>query len=363
MSTPTPSLSAYPRTHAARCTRYRFRYSECDNCAASCPHEALALNEEGFELQHERCQNCGLCAGACPTGALQAENMPWRDWLELSRQDNQLTLACAPSDREAPAIAPCLGALDPITLAALLARGTRVELIGHDHCTECVHGATGAAALAQLLDAVAQLRAAAPEVRWGEITLADAVPEAVKAQPQRRQFFRRLFGRGIDQLQRPQQDQAPAPARAIRAAAPFLPSRRELLQALLINGAGEHATLPAHPALPAGMPVIDPTACTACDSCGRVCPTGALVAGETVTAWVLRLNPPRCVGCGVCVESCHRGALRLAETIAATAVVRDLHVVPRRRCERCGRLYVTATPGEGCPVCSDDTDSFSAIFG
>lgn len=363
MNAPAASLSAYPRAHPARCTRYRFRYSACDSCAASCPHEALALNEEGFELKHERCQNCGLCAGACPTGALQTENMPWRDWLELSRLDNRLTIACAPANREAPAIAPCLGALDPVTLAALLARGTHVELLGHDHCAECVHGATGADALAEVLDAVAGLRAAAPGIRWGELVLIDAAQPVAELRPQRRQFFRRLFGRGLDALQHPPQDQPPAPARAIRAAAPFLPSRRELLQALLVNGAGEHATLPAHPALPAGEPVIDPATCTACESCGRVCPTGALVAGETASAWVLRLNPPRCVGCGVCVEACHRGALSLAETITATASVRDLHVVPRRRCERCGRLYVTSAPGEGCPVCSDDNDSFSAIFG
>lgn len=363
MNTPAARLSAYPRAHPARCTRYRFRYSECDSCAAACPHEALSLNEEGFELSQERCRNCGLCASACPTGALQAENLPWRDWLELSRADNRLTIACAPSDREAPAIAPCLGALDPVTFAALLARGTRVELLGHDHCADCAHGATGAEALAQVLDAVAQLRAAAPGVRWGEVVLADAAAAAVKTQPQRRQFFRRLFGRGIDQLQHPDQDQAPVPARAIRAAAPFLPSRRDLLQALLVNGVGEGAALPAHPALPAGAPVIDAAACTACESCGRVCPTGALVAGETATAWVLRLNPPRCVGCGVCMESCHRGALRLAETVTAAAAVHNLHVVPRRRCERCGRLYVTPAAGDGCPSCDDDNDSFSAIFG
>jgi ferredoxin len=183
------------------------------------------------------------------------------------------------------------------------------------------------------------------------------------AQQLRRQFFRRLFGRGIVQLQHQVRVQAPVPARAIRAAAPFLPSRRDLLQALLVNGAGEDAALPAHPILPAGLPVMDPAACTACETCGRVCPTGALIAGETATAWVLRLNPPRCVGCGVCVESCHRGALRLAETVTADAAVRNLHVVPRRRCERCGRLYVTTATGDGCPVCRDDNDSFSAIFG
>lgn len=364
MSAISSTLSAYPIRHPERCTRYRFRYSECDSCADACPHDALKLNDAGFELSLERCHNCGLCSTACPTGALQTENLPWRDWLELARKEQRLRIACAPSKHKAEAVAPCLGALDPVTLTALLTHRIEVELLGHEQCASCVHGSKGAEQLEQNLAAMALLRAAADDSHWGHVTLANAAPLCTEPQPQRRQFFRRLFGRNIERAVISGEESMPIPAMAIRAAAPFVPQRRKLLEGLLTNPQqGEVITLSAHPALPIGQPELDAAACTACEVCARVCPTNALIAGETATAWVLRLNSTQCVACGVCIEACHRHALHLRDTITVATATEDLRVVPRRRCERCGRLYVLHDANEQCPVCDDDSDSFSAIFG
>lgn len=361
----TSSLHAYPLRHLERCTRYRFRYGECDSCADACPHEALTLNDAGFELSLERCHNCGLCSTACPTGALQTENLPWRDWLELARKEQRLSIACAPSKHKAAAIAPCLGALDPVTLTALLTHRIEVELLGHEGCAECVHGSKGAGQLEQNLAAMALLRAAADDSHWGHVTLANGAPLSAEPQPQRRQFFRRLFSRNIERAVNSVEESLPIPAMAIRAAAAFVPARRKLLQGLLTGTQGNApVTIAAHPALPIGQPELDAAACTACEVCARVCPTNALIAGETVTAWVLRLNASQCVACGVCIEACHSHALHLRDTISvATATEEDLRVVPRRRCERCGRLYVLQDASDQCPVCDDDNNSFSAIFG
>jgi Fe-S-cluster-containing hydrogenase component 2 len=55
---------------------YRFeivicRHCETPDCLPTCPSEALQLDECGVvRLIDENCQSCGLCAEACPYGAI-----------------------------------------------------------------------------------------------------------------------------------------------------------------------------------------------------------------------------------------------------------------------------------------------------
>jgi carbon-monoxide dehydrogenase iron sulfur subunit len=55
---------------------YRFeivlcRHCERPECLPACPSEALWLDERGVvRLLDENCQRCGLCAEACPHGAI-----------------------------------------------------------------------------------------------------------------------------------------------------------------------------------------------------------------------------------------------------------------------------------------------------
>jgi len=44
---------------------------ECDLCLASCPEQALSKPQDSIEVDTSRCRSHGLCAAACPTGALE----------------------------------------------------------------------------------------------------------------------------------------------------------------------------------------------------------------------------------------------------------------------------------------------------
>jgi len=50
--------------HNARCIG-------CGDCVQACPHQALAMREEGVAIDRVRCRACGSCARACPAGALE----------------------------------------------------------------------------------------------------------------------------------------------------------------------------------------------------------------------------------------------------------------------------------------------------
>jgi len=358
---------SYPEARATRCVRYRYSYSECRRCEDACPHEAIHLADDGVRVDAMRCRNCGLCVGACRTEALESSQLARVETLKRAITGKRFTWACAPSGDEADAIVPCLGALDAATLAYLAKRGIAVELRGSAHCGQCVHGKKGAERIDVALDAVESLRAASGE-EWAQIALAEAERPAQEQPRQagRRQLFRRLIGRGIDEAlaaARPGAD-APVPARAIRAGAPFVTEQRELLQIVCKRRDGDAFPVEAHAGLPLMQLRMD-EGCTACEACFRVCPTGALQIEENTFSWALAFRADRCVGCAACIEVCQPGALHAEREIDArpSGAARRLEKRAKQRCARCDRFFVSTEASETCPVCLDDEKAFSAILG
>ncbi len=56
-----------------------------------------------------------------------------------------------------------------------------------------------------------------------------------------------------------------------------------------------------------GPPAIDPSKCTMCLTCLRLCPHGAVTFGKTA-----EVDPVSCVGCGICAVECPMAAISLA---------------------------------------------------
>jgi formate hydrogenlyase subunit 6/NADH:ubiquinone oxidoreductase subunit I len=354
-----------PQVQPTRCVRYRYRYSACRRCADACPHEALALSEEGVAIDVTRCQNCALCTSACLTAALVAGNLARVELLKRAIKQPQFSFACAPSGAEADAIVPCLGALDAPTLAYLAWRGIAVELKGHEHCARCEHGAQGAMQRTLNLDAVAALQPAASA--WTLPHLSDTGTGASRREFQagRRQLFRRLAGRGLEAALRTGGGDQPVTAKAIRAGTWFLPEGRELLQIVFKAPPDAAASWRSvHDVLPL-MHLEHAPGCTACDACTRVCPTGALQVCESVEEWVLRFTADHCVACGVCVEVCQPRALCTgpqADVNAGRPAV-ALQRLRKQRCSRCDRFFVSPGARANCTVCDDDDTAFERIFG
>lgn len=358
---------AYPEFRATRCTRFRYRYSECRRCADACPHEAIELSETGAQIDSARCQNCALCVSACHTGAWASEGFKPIEQLRQAIKQPAYSIACAPSGLTADAIVPCLGAVDAAMLAYLGKRRIPLTLHGSAHCGECPHGAKGAAQLALNLDAASALRTAAREDNkdWLEPVLSDAAPASQQPLAERRQLFRRLIGRGVDAVAAPQSEARPAiPDKAIRAGPYASTEQRELLQIVCERKDG----LPSRSGWHEGLPLMQLTlqqGCTNCEACFRACPTGAIQIVENPEDWALTFQTDRCVACEVCLEVCQPRVLDAAASFDARPeqAPRVLHNLLKQRCARCDRFFVSSTPEESCPICRDDEDAFTAIFG
>lgn len=354
-----------PNFRAERCVRYHYAYSECSRCADACPHAAIRLFDAGAEVLTEACRSCALCAAACPTEALTVPDISAETLLKQADTKRQMRIACAPSEAEADAVVPCLGALNPVVLATLSQRGIELSLHGMSHCEQCEHKTRGPAMIAGHQAARGVLCGVGEPEQWATLSVAadDAAAASGEHDAERRGLFRRFIGKGMDVVSG-KLEAKPAPLKAIRATAPFLPERKVLLNALYADGE-EAVTVQRHPALPAEDWRVMP-GCTHCEACVRVCPTGALQLLENTGAWRLAVLNDRCVACDVCAEVCQPKVL---QPINAPVVIvnkrkgRLLESVGKQRCTRCDRVFVNEHGTEICPICAGDDVDFAEIFG
>lgn len=378
-------MLSIPEFRAERCVRYRYTYSECSHCADICPHQAIKLggrqttqanndviadSYDGVEVLAELCKSCGLCAVACPTEALKVNDISAEHLLKQAGAAKQMTIGCAPSGVSADAIVPCLGALNPMVLAEFAKRGIALQLAGTAHCAVCIHAAKGPQQIAVNLEAYRLLCDVAEKIepkKWVKLDMQIVVDEPTVTplhDSSRRDLFRRVVSHSADVMSG-KLEQAPPPLRAIRAAAPFLPERKILLNNLYLSAGEEVVCVPRHVALPAEDWKVD-RGCTYCEACVRACPTGALQLLESNTAWRLAVLNDRCVACDVCAEVCQPKVLRPAnaeEVIVNKQKGRLLTAVEKKRCPRCDRVFVNEQGAEICPICSGDDDDFAEIFG
>lgn len=376
------SGSPPPTWRDSRCTRYRNRYGECGRCAQACPHGAIELHDAGIRIDPERCRHCALCIDACLTNALESPAYQPIAMLRAAIGQRAWRVACARSGASADTVLPCLGALGPIPMAYLARRGIALSLHGAAHCDDCEHGPGGGARLESNLRAVEQLRDAVSregDANWALPTRVDDAPAKARSGPAtsraeaekgvaRRQWLRGVAARVRDDLAQaagtPATVAEPAPPRAIRAGAYFVPEQRELLSIVCQRADGVVPRVPLDEALPL-MDLELQAGCNVCEACFRVCPTGALGIDENPGDWTLTFQVERCVGCQVCLEVCQRHVLDARPEVQMhhEAAARPLLSLTKQRCTRCDRFFVSAQPESHCKVCGDDEDAFAAIFG
>ncbi len=363
-------IAPAPEFHRTRCVRYRYRYSECRRCLDTCTHDAIVLTDDGLVLDSGKCANCALCTTACRTAALLAGNLPRVDLLtQAIRSSPAFSFACTPSGATADATVPCLGAIDAAMLAYLGKRGIETELRGAHHCPACEHGTRGAEALAANAAGRDALEDASDGETWAALIVAESVepPRVEDFRAGRRRLFRRLLGRGVDEVVHATTPAPLEPAVADKAIRPGpwrVPEMRELLQIVCRRANQEPCQILPHAALPVATMRLA-QGCTNCEACIRACPTGALQVRESDDDWRFLFFADRCVGCGVCAEVCQPRVLRPTAMVDATPGAEPvaLNILAKQRCQRCDRFFVSPAPAATCTVCADDDMAFGRIFG
>jgi ferredoxin len=327
-------------------------------CVRLCPAEAIAVAppeaaRPGPSVRPGRCDGCGLCVRACPTGAfdqpgaegapalasaVRAGVRPGADlWIRCGRARE---MAGPPRAAPPEVEVPCLGAVGEGLLLEAAAAGPRSVRLDDRACGGCPR--RRGMALARL--AVRRTRRLAKLFGLASPLCFARSPGAWK-RPERR--TRRAFLLARREPAGPRSEPAFSPA--LRR----VPGERRALAAAL-----ERLGEPAPCLLPAGAAALwavsAAPACDGCGACAALCPTEALELKEGAGGSTLLHRPLWCTGCGACLGRCPRGALSARDPVPSLFLAVSelpLAAVARRVCALCGKPAAAGPGGELCQDC------------
>lgn len=330
------------RVDPRKCLHGRHRDYQEHPCQDVCPNKAIHLSP--LEIDHGLCDDCGICAGVCPAGALSVKGGFLAEAASQAASDSgeELRIRCSRAGERCTSVA-CLGALDYAFLAGLCIKGSKdLRLLARD-CEGCqkVPGGELARAVVNTANGILSLYG-----RKERVVLAESADRQDLESGSKRAMFRGM-GRTIkrlipemDQAGHTTRDKGPIPARLTRAIK-------------LIEGLEKGHTRTAHDMpLPFNGKKIDADRCDACSGipkCVRFCPTDALEFSADGDGVSIVFNSGRCIGCGLCQTACGEHAVSsyplLSGQIEELRRPRSLVCFEVKECEGCGRTGMGISDG------------------
>lgn len=326
------------RIDPLQCSRLRHMKATCTRCMDHCPQHAISF-DDSIRINVDKCNDCGICTGVCPTGALEAtspSNPELMRRIEQRRETAVLAFACSRvfqgSDERVIGV-NCIGRLDESILVGALAHGIRQVVLIDGPCGDCPNAAgrqVAARAVAES-NALAQAFGRPPAISLAAelpfpFVVADGSASSSDALSRRAfltSFLRESRAAAALTVTTVLEKEPEKKIVRVKGELPqHLSTKRQLLLEMLPR-IGQPVSLDFARENGSWATCRIKESCTACQMCAFFCPTGALSKTEEEGKPALTFRVSHCTNCRVCVEVCYWKALELVPSVNLSKVMED----------------------------------------
>ena len=359
------------KLNAGLCVRSLSVESECNKCELACPTTAVVVADNPLpSINFSACVNCGACVGVCPTEALELEEFSSTEFFFDFIEDEDSLLSCRKN-------VPCISVLsvEHIISMALLKKEIVFDMGYCDGCEiadKCKPQIESNAEEASYLLEAMQSEAL--------IKLADIQYKNDSEKPSdRRDFLSALNLKTVAKVKKSFEDEVQKASDELvehtlqktdiaLLKKKQIPHKRKIFFTAVKRAKKPSVfhTVDAEEVSFTSQKIMDEDACTACQMCYRVCPTGALTSD--IKNSKIDFDPFLCVKCHICHDVCESDAIKLSNAYNVKEFfepeIVNLIEFSVKRCDECNMIFSTNDANATlCKRCQIEEDEARALWG
>jgi len=354
----------------AKCVRALSVNSVCMLCAEVCPTNAIAIVDRLPSINQASCVGCAGCVASCPTEALGLDDFNPTDFFFNFVSDESSLVSCQKN-------VPCIAALGSEHLIALcgMKKGLTLDI---GHCGEC---SIGEAVMSDLRMRVENVNYAleAIESEYFVEFVEEKYSENEKAdEKDRRDFFKTFhlkkigsykanFEREVqlstDEFISHSIDTSHIKDMRMKK----ITDRRKVFFTALkrLDKPSIYHVVDGERITFTSQKLMDEMKCTACEMCYRVCPTGALTSDMRNSK--IDFDPFLCVKCHLCHDVCESDAITLSTSYNLKEwyepKVQNMITYSVRRCDECDATFSSVSGDKICRRCRLEEEEALELWG
>jgi ferredoxin len=357
------------KLNAGLCVRSLSVESECNKCELVCPTTAIAIGESNLPaINFSECVTCGACTAICPSEALTLDEFDATNFFFDFVEDKDNLLSCRKN-------IPCISALSVehiISLAVL-----KKEIVfDMGYCDSCdIAHTCHTQILKNYEEATYLLEAMENEA---VIKLENVCYENEAKDSNRRDFLNAANLQTVAKVKKSFEDEVQKASDELTEHTlektdiallrrKTIPNRRKIFFTAIkrVDTPSQFHIVDATEVSFTSQKLMDAEACTACQMCYRVCPTGALVSDTKNSK--IDFDPFLCIKCHICHDVCEPNAITLASSYNVKEFfepkVQSLMSFNVRRCDECDMVFSTNSSDRMCYRCKCEDEEARELWG
>lgn len=355
--------------NAGLCVRSLSVESECNKCEVVCPTTAVAIGESNLPaINYHECVTCGACTAICPSEALTLDEFDVTNFFFDFVEDKQNLLSCREN-------VPCISALSIehiISLAVL-----KKELVfDMGYCGNCDIAHTCQTQILKNYEEATYILEAMQNKAVIKLENISYVSETKDSS--RRDFLNVANLKTVGIVKKSFEDEVQKASDELKEHTlektdiallrrKTIPNRRKIFFTAIkrVETPSQFHVVDATEVSFTSQKLMNEEACTACQMCYRVCPTGALVSD--IKNSKIDFDPFLCIKCHICHDVCEPNAITLSNSYNVEEFfepkVQNLMSFNVRRCDECNMVFSTNSKDKMCYRCKCEDEEARELWG